>query len=200
MAETVTKGDQTRQRIIEQSAPLFNQRGFAGCSMQDIMQATGLEKGGLYRHFTSKEELAAEAFRYASARSIARRMAIVEQTEGSVAKLRALVHAFVHVPSQIPGGCVLMNTAIDADDTNPTLRQLAYDSIQRWKSLLIRVVEEGIETGEVRPETEPRRIANTLIATLEGALMISRLEGDRKALEDVEVVLNGVLDGIAAPI
>ena len=63
------KGELTRERIIAQAAPLFNQRGFAGCSMQDVMEATGLEKGGLYRHFSSKEELAAEAFRYAVARA-----------------------------------------------------------------------------------------------------------------------------------
>ena len=62
------KGELTRQRIIEEAAQIFNQRGFAGCSMQDVLDATGLEKGGVYRHFESKEELAAEAFRYAWAR------------------------------------------------------------------------------------------------------------------------------------
>ena len=61
----MNKGEMTRQRIIEEAAPIFNQRGYAGCSMQDVMEATGLEKGGIYRHFESKEELAAEAFKYA---------------------------------------------------------------------------------------------------------------------------------------
>jgi len=61
----MSKGEATRQRIVEAAAPLFNQRGFAGCSMQDVLDATGLEKGGLYRHFGSKEELAAESFTYA---------------------------------------------------------------------------------------------------------------------------------------
>ena len=64
------KGELTRQRIVELAAPIFNQRGFAGCSMQDVMDATGLEKGGLYRHFSSKEELAAEAFRFAVQNSV----------------------------------------------------------------------------------------------------------------------------------
>jgi TetR/AcrR family transcriptional repressor of nem operon len=61
------KGEKTRQRIIEQAAPLFNQSGMAGCSMQDISHATGLKKGGLYRHFSSKEELAAECLKYSLA-------------------------------------------------------------------------------------------------------------------------------------
>ncbi len=61
------KGELTRERIIAEAAPIFNQRGFAGSSMQDVMEATGLENGGLYRHFRSKEELAVESFRYALA-------------------------------------------------------------------------------------------------------------------------------------
>ncbi len=55
--EFVTKGERTRQKIVETAAVLFNQRGFAGCSMGDIVEASGLEKGTLYGHFSTKEEL-----------------------------------------------------------------------------------------------------------------------------------------------
>jgi TetR/AcrR family transcriptional repressor of nem operon len=58
----VSKGDETRERIIARAAPLFNQRGYAGAAMSDIMAATGLEKGGIYRHFGSKESLAHPSF------------------------------------------------------------------------------------------------------------------------------------------
>src|SRR5262249_30534546 len=61
----LSKGKKTRQRIVEEAATLFNQRGFEGSSMAALMEATGLEKGGIYRHFTNKQELAAEAFDYA---------------------------------------------------------------------------------------------------------------------------------------
>jgi AcrR family transcriptional regulator len=60
----MTKGEQTRQRIVAEAAPVFNQRGYEGSSLADLMKATGLKKGGIYRHFSSKEELAAEAFDY----------------------------------------------------------------------------------------------------------------------------------------
>ena len=55
-------GQRTREKIIAEAAALFNQRGFEGGSMSELMEATGLEKCGIYRHFSSKEELAAEAF------------------------------------------------------------------------------------------------------------------------------------------
>ena len=50
----MTKGEKTRQMIIEKAAPLFNKNGYAGTSLSDIMKVTGLAKGGLYGNFKTK--------------------------------------------------------------------------------------------------------------------------------------------------
>lgn len=192
------KGEMTRQRIIAEAAPIFNQRGYEGCSMQAILDATGLEKGGVYRYFASKEELAVEAFRYALANALKVRTENLEQVEGAVEKLRYAIRRFVEGPSAMPGGCPLMNTAIDADDGNPALRRLALEGIKDWKARLCRIVEEGMERGEIRSGVEPRRIANAIIAMLEGALMISRLEGTKTALRDAQAGLESMLQEIVA--
>src|ERR1700759_1123854 len=60
----LTKGELTRRKIVEAPAPIFNRYGYEGSSLAALMQATGLKKGGIYRHFASKEELAVEAFDY----------------------------------------------------------------------------------------------------------------------------------------
>jgi len=62
------KGAETRERIVARAAEVFNVYGYAGTAISDVMAATGLEKGGIYRHFASKEELALAAFDYAAAR------------------------------------------------------------------------------------------------------------------------------------
>ena len=59
------KGEQTRQDIIRKAAPIFNQKGYDGAALSDLMRATGLKKGGIYRHFESKQELAVDAFAHA---------------------------------------------------------------------------------------------------------------------------------------
>jgi len=59
----MSKAQETKMRIIEQAAALFNQQGYAGSSMSDLMR--GLQKGGIYNHFRSKDELALEAFDFA---------------------------------------------------------------------------------------------------------------------------------------
>jgi len=191
------KGEITRQNILAKAAPLFNQRGYDGCSMQDVMAATGLEKGGLYRHFSSKEELAAEAFRYALEQAAKLRTDMVDSEHGTVQLLQSLVKRFVETRPSLPGGCPLMNTAIDADDGNPVLRKIAQETIRDWRKRLSAIVEAGIRTGEIRTDTVPRTIANSMIATLEGALMISRLEGTRTALEDAQRTLRGMIQQIA---
>jgi hypothetical protein len=91
-----------------------------------------------------------------------------------------------------------MNTAVDADDSNPELRALAKQGIGRWKKRLEKIVADGIAAGEVRADVEPRRIANAIVGGLEGALMISRLEGGKEALRDMREVLDGVVVGIKA--
>src|ERR1700733_12108235 len=190
------KGELTRQRIIEEAAPIFNQRGFAGCSMQDVLDATGLEKGGVYRHFASKEELAAEAFQYAWTRVAKARREGQDAIHGAVEKLKYSVRRFAETPGVFPGGCPLMNTAIDADDGNPVLRSLVCAAMKEWKARLASIVEDGIANGEIRGEVQSRRVANMIIATLEGALMISRLEGNRTAVQDAREGLEIMLDRI----
>lgn len=190
------KGKATRQRIIEAAAPIFNQRGYAGCSLSDLMEATGLEKGGIYRHFSSKEELASEAFRYALAMNVKVRTDNLATIDGAINKLRMGIRLFVERPSSVDGGCPLMNTAIDSDDGNPVLRELALEGIRAWKTRLEKIVREGQKTGEIREETVARQVANVVISTLEGALMISRMEGNRKALLDARAALEAMLSTI----
>jgi TetR/AcrR family transcriptional regulator, transcriptional repressor for nem operon len=195
----MSKGDLTRQRIVELAAPLFNQRGYEGCSMHDVMQATGLEKGGLYRHFSCKEELAAEAFRYALQNAVKTRTEGLDAVGDPLDQLRFLIRRFVEEPSFMAGGCPLLNTAIDADDGNPLLRKLVLDAIEDWKTRLSAIVQEGIRRREIRRSADPCRIATTIIATLEGALMISRLEGSKTALRDAQKSLDDMLNEIACP-
>jgi TetR/AcrR family transcriptional regulator, transcriptional repressor for nem operon len=190
----MTKGEETRQRIVEKAAALLNQRGFSGFSMSALMEATGLEKGGIYRHFDSKEQLAAEAFEYAWQAALGTRMRDLESISNSIEWLRQFITNFVQRRSTVPGGCPLFNTAVDADDGNPVLRQLALRALRGWRDDLVQVVKRGIECREIKRETNPKELADIIISSLEGALMMSRLEGDKEALLTAQSFLNAYLD------
>jgi len=178
----MSKGDETRQRIVAEAATLFNQRGFEGGSMSELMKATGLEKGGIYRHFSSKEELAAEAFKYAWKAALDARMHDLDEIPNSVDKLKQFVANFVQRRSAVPGGCPLLNTAIEADDGNPVLRECALNGLRVWRDHLSSIIATGIKRKEIRRGVDAKKVATLVISSLEGALMISRLERDREAL------------------
>lgn len=190
----MSKGDQTREKIIAKAAELFNQRGLEGTSMADLMEATGLEKGGIYRHFPSKEAVAAEAFDYAWEEAFQERVRDLGSIPGSVDRLKHLIANFVERRSSVPGGCPLLNTAVEADDGNPVLRERARQALGKWQNLLKSVINEGIQRREIKSGVDPNRLAMLVISTLEGALMISRLERNRDALVAAQSHLDRYLD------
>jgi TetR/AcrR family transcriptional repressor of nem operon len=179
----MSKGSETRREIIRRSAPIFNQKGFAGTALSDLMEATGLEKGGIYRHFSSKEQLASEAFDFTWDLAVRTRLEGTEDIANTVDRLKKMVRNFVERRAGlVPGGCPILNTAIESDDGNRVLRERARNALSEWSARIEKVVAEGKKKSEVRREIEPRKISALIISTLEGALMASRLLQEKQPL------------------
>src|SRR5713101_3843137 len=171
------KGEQTRQEIIRKAAPIFNQRGYDGAALSDLMKATGLEKGGIYRHFDSKQQLAAEAFDYAWNLVLDTRFEGTQTISNTVDRLKQIVRNFWdRRAGLVPGGCPLLNTAIDSDDGNPQLREKARRALGSWLDRLESIIEQGRRRGEIRSDIDSSEVATLIVSTLEGTLMVSRLQ------------------------
>ena len=191
----MTKGEDTRREIVEKAAPLFNQKGFEGTSMSDLMRVTGLQKGGIYRHFSSKEELAGEAFDYAWHKAFERRLEGIDEAADAVERLKKMIDNFVDIRTGlVAGGCPLMNTAVEADDGNPVLRARARGALSGWMARLGKVAEEGIARREIQSRVDCKALGQLIISSLEGALLISRLENDRTPLDQMRHHLHGYLE------
>lgn len=182
-----TKGAQTRRRIIELAAPVFNRRGYVGASMRDLVDATGLEKGGIYNHFGSKEQLALEAYDHAMRIVTGGLQQSQEGARDAVDRLERMIRAFAVTARRplIEGGCPIMNTAIEADDTHPELRDRARHSMTLWHRLIGRIVKDGVAEGTLRAGTDPYHLASVLTAALEGGLMLARLYEDPAHMDRV---------------
>jgi len=180
----VRKGEQTRQQIIRKAAPIFNQRGYSGAALSDLMRATGLKKGGIYRHFESKQELAVEAFAHAWKISFDARFDGTGEISNTVDRLKQVVRNFRdRRAGLVPGGCPLLNTAIDSDDTNPPLRAKARQALRGWLNRLQSIAEEGKRRGELRSDVDCAKLATLILSTLEGGLMVSRLQRREEPLD-----------------
>jgi AcrR family transcriptional regulator len=146
--------------------------------MSDLMEATGLEKGGIYNHFGSKESLALEAFDHNTDIVAERIRAALDGTTGAVERLQAVIAAFRTFVEKPPfaGGCPLLNTATESDDTHPVLRDRARERMTELLDGTVgRIVKRGVEKGELRPDVDARQTATVIVAALEGAIMLSRL-------------------------
>lgn len=175
------KGEETRETIIAKAAPLFNQQGYAGASMADIMAAAGLQKGGLYNHFANKDELALAAFTYQwqqMNRLLAE--ALTKADPSPTGQLLAVVamHGDLATGGLPVGGCPLLNTAVDSDDGNVLLRAQVQGAIGEWQGLIVALVRQGQQQGELCTDVVAEDVAAIIIGGLEGALMLSMLFKD----------------------
>jgi TetR/AcrR family transcriptional regulator, transcriptional repressor for nem operon len=195
------KGERTRRAIVERSAPVFNTKGYYGTSMSDLVRETGLEKGGIYGHFSGKEELAVASFEYATGVMRERFEAALADKEGALERLFGVIDVLGGMTEDPPveGGCPILNTAVESDDTNPTLKERAQEAMAAWLRLIGSITKEGIRHGELSPEANPRQIASVVVATLEGALMMSKLCDDPHHMERSVGYLRQHLTSLALP-
>jgi len=182
------KSEKTRQLIIEKSASLFNQNGYAGTSMQDIMHATGLTKGGIYGNFKKeggdkkgvKEEIAIAAFSYAVKvvnAEVRKRTFVIEN---SLDKLKAVVYFYKErvMDPPVEGGCPLLNTSIDCDNSIPKLQKNVVKAMQYWQDRIIKTLEIGKKAGQVKKDVISEDFATLFIGTLEGGILMSKIFKD----------------------
>jgi len=183
----VPRSLETRRRIIESTAELFNKKGFHSTTLNDLTAATKLTKGGIYGNFENKEDIALSVFDYNLAK---RRNGIdteMDMVKTFKDKILANIDAyyFKDAESRLSGGCPLQNTAIEADDTHEGLREKAAEGFIDWKNSLSELISKGIENGEFRPGIDVDRMAFSLIAIIEGSVLLGRTMRQNKVQTDV---------------
>lgn len=191
------KGENTRKHIIAKSAELFNQKGYAGSSLSDITELTGIKKGGIYRYFASKDEIAVEAYRYAGRIVNLAVKEALEQESTATGRLLVYLQVYANVVEAPPfiGGCPLLNLAIECDDGHPVLRAKARQGLENILDTMKRIISEGVQSGEFKADLDVDALATFTLSVMEGGIMLSKLEGDnrhvRMNIESLKTYLKG---------
>lgn len=192
------KGENTRKHIIAKSAELFNQRGYAGSSLSDITELTGIQKGGIYRHFANKDEIAVEAYQYAGSIVNRKIQEAMDKETTAIGKLLVFLRVYENVVEDPPftGGCPLLNLAVESDDGHPVLRAQARRGMDNALDSMRRIIAEGIQLGEFRADLDADALATFALSVMEGGIMLSKLEGDnrhvRMNIESLSAYLRGM--------
>ncbi|SFS01632.1 transcriptional regulator, TetR family [Dyella sp. OK004] len=165
----------TRERIVECARELFNRRGFAEVSIDEIMQRAGLTRGGFYNHFKAKEELFAEAIAAYQNFNPAQRWKEFDFDNGDcgATHARQLVNAYLsnaHL-EDIEGHCPMIALPSDTARASPRVKQAYRDLLERMAGLLA----EGMSL----PDGADRRQRGLAMAALcVGGMVLARTVDD----------------------
>ncbi len=187
----MSKGQISKEFIVQTAMPVFNVKGYNGTSLQNIIEETGFQKGGIYRHFNSKEELAIASFKYAYQQMRNAYLSSYAREDAPDIKLEKFLTSMKKFLSKPPviGGCPILNTAVDVDDTNEPLRKVVQDAANEWEMFITSIFEDGKKKKIFIKNIDPVKEAHFFMAAIEGAIMFTKLHRNISyGLNTVEVL------------
>ena len=189
----MSKAEETRDFIIQKSAPIFNMHGYKGTTMSQLTKAINMTKGAIYGNFMDKDEIALAAFDYNFAEISTKIENVVRPKENACDKLIAFANFYLDEFREIShnGGCPLLNAAIDSDNIHPPLKERVAEAIEIWINAVARIVYSGIKRKQINPNTKPEQFASVFVSLIEGGIMLSKATGNTIHLSrNVDQIIN----------
>lgn len=180
----MSKAEKTRQFIIESTAELFNKKGYVGTSLAHISEATGLTKGSIYGNFANKDEVAKEVFLYNAKRL---QSAIADKLNPEMSTREKMMAFLDYYRNSWDnnfsrGGCPIMNTAIEADDTMPFLKAEVAKIFAAWSNKIVGILEEGKTKNEIVDSINASDYSYLFIMLIEGGILLSKTTNSQNHL------------------
>jgi AcrR family transcriptional regulator len=182
-ARNADRARSTRERILEVAAAMFAESGYAGTSLNRILQESGTTKGGFYFHFASKEALAVAVVDYLRERWLASTMQGADDGIRGIDKLRAMAQASTDAYHQMPGyraiGKLCFHLLSARPDLGPELRA----TFVAWIDMTESAFRQAQDEGDIPGHLDARGLAEVTIAAFTGMQEISELMTDGTDLD-----------------
>lgn len=191
----LTKAERTKQFILETAAPIYNEKGISGVNIDDILTATKLTKGCLYNHFENKEDLTEQVVDILLKK-------ITDQVKLEVSKgktVKAKLFNFLDfykdpIHTFISGGCPIINTAVDADDNYPAIKEKVAAVFRSGQEDLTNLIKAGVENGEFSKDIDASVMAFKIVASVEGGIVMCRVLDSTKPMYSLVKSLKSELE------
>lgn len=184
-----------RDKIILEALRLFSLKGFLSTSIQDILDAAGASKGGLYNHFKSKEELFYAVLEEARNMWREKNLDGLEQIQKPVEKVKKLLEnyrdLYLKDTGCLPGGCIFVTFSVELDDQKPELAREVKKGFDGLKGMINSLLEQGKASGELRATTDTQAVTEMIFAGMLGATIIYGME---KSPAKLDLTINSLLD------
>ena len=174
--------------VLDEAVLVFRERGFHATSLNDLIAATKLANGSLYKAFGDKRAVFLAAFdRYTERRS-ARVKQLLGREQSGLDKIRALVGFYADSAYGVEGrlGCLVVGSATDLATFDTDVARRVTTALQHLKALLHELIMLGQSDGSVASEVEPKACAHALLCLLQGLRVAGKIGQTR--LEAVALV------------
>jgi TetR/AcrR family transcriptional regulator, transcriptional repressor for nem operon len=186
------KGRETRGRIVEAASDLMVERGVAAVSLDEVGRVTSTSKSQMYHYFTSKDELVSAVVLCVRDRILAFQGNLLATVE-SVDDLQGWADSIVAFQRQAPrwSGCPLGTLASELIGEAGVGRLDIREVFDSWQLLLEDALGRLRDSGRLRADADPERLATATLASLQGGLLMSKALQDESALS---VALDAALE------
>jgi AcrR family transcriptional regulator len=193
-----TKGQRTRNSILEVAAALATEEGLDPLSIGRLAEATGMSKSGLFAHFGSKEELQLATVEYAAKLFVAEVIDPARSAPKGLARIWALCdHMIGYSERQVfPGGCFFAATSFEYNNRPGPVRDRIEEMIRSWLSYLEHAVEQAQEAGELDPNASAREISFQLDAFAQASNAQYQLFRDPQVFDDARRAIRERLESL----
>jgi AcrR family transcriptional regulator len=197
----LSKGEQTRVTILDEALNIASKLGLEGLTIGSLADATGMSKSGLFAHFGSREDLQLAVLEHAAQRYGERVFVPVLKIERGLPRLRGLFERWIDwtLESGLPGGCIMISTAIEYDDRPGPIRDAAIANQHRGNAISQKAVRLAIEEGHLKPDTDPEQIAFEMLGIVLASHNHRRLLGDKEARKRALTAFEELIARHAAP-
>lgn len=191
--QAVRKGEQTKRGILKKSRALLMTKGFHNTSIAEITAACGVQKGNLYYHFPSKEELGLAVLEDAAQEFFQ----LLEDSLTGATPLDKVCNSLEVIlqaqrKANFVGGCLFGNTALEMSDSNPRFKKVIHGVFDRWVDMLTGVLTQTSKPSGPLAQDQ-RQLARLIVAVVEGGIMMARVSKNGRELQDCILSLRRLL-------
>ncbi len=185
-----------RDRVVDRAVEVFWRKGFEAASIQDLVEATGLNRGSLYNTFGDKAGLFAAVLDRYMAGAPTQSVVAAADTGPPRQVIEAFFARLVELGASDTDrrGCLMTNTAAELAGRDEDVRARLAASLQGLEDALFRLIQRGRETGEIAPWRDPRALARFLVASAQGLRVTAKVNRDRAVLETIADITLSSLD------
>ena len=175
------KGARTRARIVAEAAALIHERGVAGTTLDDVKVAAEVSGSQLYHYFPDKDELVQAVIDYHADAIVSRNRQALGSANGVEVWQKMVITAAKRTKAK--GGCALGSLVGQLAESDPEARSLIASGFDQWAAAISDGLRSLHAEGKLPSDVDPDDLAITLLATLEGGLLLAQVQRSTRPFE-----------------